>query len=268
MDHGPPARRSYNEKEIGALIQRATELHEEATGAPERGLSLEEIEHIAAELGLPTEYIRTAALEFEDRPRSGRAFSLLGRPFVINQTRVVNETMTEEQWKQVVMELRAFTGKKGQIDRMGSLREWAHYTGEGPNGVNFQKTQVVIRPEDDRTSIQIKKHYGAFAILYAAPLLLSVFFTLVLLSEPLDLMKFALAAGSVIGTFAITRAFVSSWTKREKERLKRLANQLHRTLSTSSSRLPANEPTPEPVGQPEMDEPERLPAHAGRGTRV
>ncbi len=32
MDHDRPAHRSYNEREIGALIQRATELHEEAMG--------------------------------------------------------------------------------------------------------------------------------------------------------------------------------------------------------------------------------------------
>jgi hypothetical protein len=42
MDQGK--HRSYNEKEIGALIQRATELHEEAIGTSERSLSLEEIE--------------------------------------------------------------------------------------------------------------------------------------------------------------------------------------------------------------------------------
>ena len=61
MDHDRPAHRSYNEKEIGALIQRATEMHEEAMGTSERSLSLKEIEHIAAELGLPPEYMRTAA---------------------------------------------------------------------------------------------------------------------------------------------------------------------------------------------------------------
>lgn len=268
MDHDRPAQRSYNEKEIGALIQRATELHEEATGASERGLSLEEIEHIAAELGLPPEYMRTAALELEDRPGSDGAFSLLGGPFVINQARVVDETMTEEQWEQIVMELRAFTGKKGQTDAVGRAREWAHYTGEGPNGVNFQKTQVTIRPGDDQTSIQIRKHYRGIAILYAVPIFLSVFFTLVLLSEEPDLVKFAFAGGGVLGAFAVVRTLISSWARREKERLKRLANLLHRTLSASSPRVLSNERTTELVELPEMDEPERITTEAGQGTRV
>ena len=268
MDPNRPARRSYNEKEIGALIQRATELHEEAVGASERGLSLEEIEHIAAELGLPSEYMRTAALELENRPNPDSAFSLLGGPFVIHQARVVNETMTAEQWEQVVMELRSFTGKKGQTDTVGRAREWAHYTGDGPNGVNFQKTQVTIQPADDQTSIQVRKHYGAIATLYAVPIFLGVFFTLVLLSEPPDLVKFAIAAGSVAGTFAMVRSFISSWTKRQHERLKSLTNLLHHTLSASSPRIPTNERAMEWVDLPERDKAEGIITDASQGTRV
>ena len=268
MDHDRPTHRSYNEKQIGALIQRATELHEEAMGASERGLSLEEIEHIAAELGLPPEYMRTAALELEHRVRSDRAFSLFGGPFVINQARVVDETMTEEQWEQVVMELRAFTGKKGHVDEVGPAREWIHAIGEGDEGFNFVKTRVAIRPGDGQTSIQIRKHYGGIAILYAVPFFLSVFFALVLLTEQPDLVKFAFASGSVIGAFAVVRTLISSWARREKKRLKRLANLLHRTLSASSSKVLANEPTTELVELPEMDEPEGVPVEPRRGIRI
>ncbi len=40
MDHDRPTHRSYNEKEIGALIQRATALHEEATGSSQHNHAL------------------------------------------------------------------------------------------------------------------------------------------------------------------------------------------------------------------------------------
>ena len=43
------------------------------------------------------------------------------------------------------MELRAFTGKKGYIDEVGSTREWTHAIGEGDEGFNFLKTQVTNR---------------------------------------------------------------------------------------------------------------------------
>ena len=268
MNHDRSAHRSYNEKEIGALIQRATELHEEAMGASERSLPLEEIEHIAAELGLPPEHVRTAALELEDRVNSDRDFSIFGGPFVINQARVVDETMTQEQWEQVVMELRAFTGKKGQVDEVGPAREWIHAIGEGDEGFNFVKTRVAIRPGDGQTSIQIRKHYGGIAILYAVPFFLSVFFTLVLLTEQPDLVKFAFAGGSVIGAFAVVRGSISLWARRQKERLKRLTDLLHQTLSASSTQVLANEPTTELIELPEMDEPEGVPVEPRRGIRI
>ncbi len=270
MDHDRPTHRSYNEKQIGALIQRATALHEEATGSSQhnRSLSIEEVEHIAAELGLPPEHVRTAALEMEDRLYANKSFSFWGAPFVIDQARVVDETMTQEQWEQVVMELRAFTGKKGQVDEVGSAREWIHAIGEGDEGVNFVKTRVAIRPGDGQTSIQIRKHYGGIALLYAVPFFLSVFFTLVLLTEQPDLVKFAFASGSVIGAFGVVRTLIWSWARRQKERLKRLTNLLHQTLSASSSPVLANEPTTALIELPEMDEPEQSTPEARRGMRV
>ena len=268
MDHDRPTHRSYNEKEIGALIQRATELHEEAIGTSERSLSLEEIEHIAAELGLPPEYMRTAALELEDRVNSGRAFSVFGGPFVIDQARVVDETMTQEQWEQVVMELRAFTGKKGQVDEVGPAREWTHAIGEGDQGFNFVKTRVAIRPGDGQTSIQIRKHYGAVAFWYPLVFFLAGFLSLVALNEFPNPVTLALGIGSVIGSLVVVRTLISSWARREKERLKRLINLLHRTLSASSSKVLANELTTELIELPEMDEPERIIPEARRGMRI
>ena len=270
MDHDRPAHRSYNEREIGALIQRATELHEEATGSSQhnRSLSIEEVEHIAAELGLPPEYVRTAALEMEDSLYSNQSFSFWGGPFVIDQARVVDGTMTQEQWEQVVMELRAFTGKKGQIDEVGSAREWIQAIGEGDEGFNFVKTRVAIRPGDGQTSIQIRKHYGGIALWYAVPFFLSVFFTFVLLTEQPDLVAYAIASGIVMGAFGVVRTFIWSWARRQKERLKRLTNLLHQTLSASSSQVLANEPTTELIELPEIDEPERSTPEARRGMRV
>ncbi len=270
MDHDTPPHRSYNEKETGALIQRATALHEEATGSLQhtRSLSIEEVEHIAAELGLAPEYVRTAALEMEDRLYANKSFSFFGGPFVIDQARVVDGTMTQEQWEQVVMELRAFTGKKGQVDEVGSAREWIHVIGEGDEGINFVKTRVAIRPGDGQTSIQIRKHYGGIALLYAVPFFLSVFFTFVLLTEQPDLVSYAIASGIVMGVFGVVRTLIWSWARRQKEKLKRLTNLLHQTLSASSSPVLANESATELIELPEMDEPERITPEARPGLRV
>ena len=157
------AHRFYNETEIGTLIQRATELHEEARGASQSSLSLEEIERIAAELGVPSEHVKSAALELEARLNSSGTFSFLGGPFVIDQVRIVDGPMAEEQWEEVVLELRRVTGSTGQTSEFGQVREWTRSTQD--MGLVLEKTLVTARSKDGRTSIQVSKRYGGGAVL-------------------------------------------------------------------------------------------------------
>jgi len=104
--------RGYTEKEIGALIKRATELQEQASGVSAGNLSLTEIEHIATELGLSPEHLRTASVELEAGQISEKSFSFWGAPFVLDETRIVDEELSEDEWLQIVMELRRFSGNR------------------------------------------------------------------------------------------------------------------------------------------------------------
>ena len=278
MDHDRPTHRRYNEKEIGALIQRATTLHEQATGASEqnRALTIEDIEHIAAEIGLPPEYVRTAALELEGDLHANRSFSLLGGPFIIDQARAVDGTMTEEQWEQVVLEIRRFTGKTGQISELGRAREWIYALGEGGDGFNFTKTQVTVRPRNGQTSIQLRRHFGGAAFAwYALVVVWTIGFGLTAASDGVGPEGIAVIGGMGLGWLAIVRASLSVWTRRQKARLKKMASFLHQTLSPAAPQVLTNEPateTNEPATErielPEMDEPEQITTAARRGTRV
>jgi hypothetical protein len=58
-----PRNRLYTENEVGALIQRASEIQERETDEPERGLSFQELEHIASEVGIAGVHLRAAAAE-------------------------------------------------------------------------------------------------------------------------------------------------------------------------------------------------------------
>lgn len=58
--------RRYDEKEIGRLLRRATELQTAEPTAPNPGgMTLEELEEIAVEAGIDPNYLRRAALELE-----------------------------------------------------------------------------------------------------------------------------------------------------------------------------------------------------------
>ena len=250
MDKKRLPHRRYDEKELRALIQRATELSEGASGGSEGSLSLTEIERIAAKLGLPPEHVRTAALESEVRApsASARSFRLFGAPFVIDHARVVDATMTEEQWSQIVMGLRSFTGKKGQLDEVGSAREWTHAVGEGEGGVNFVRTRVAVRPGDGHTSIEVRKQYGATAIpAYVVTLILTV-----LALEAVELPNL-LNFGILLGAFAAVRGSIATWARRQKERLGRMTDLLQQTLSAPRAEVVAAPEAAEPFAVPELE---------------
>ena len=252
--------RLYDEKEVGTLIQRATELHEEAIGASEDRLSLEEVERIAAELGLPSEHVRAAALELEER-RAGGAFSIWGHPFVIDQSRVVEGTLTEAQWETVVRELRRFTGSTGRISDVGRAREWTRSIKDGSH--TLERTLVTMRSQDGQTSIQVRKLYGGGAVVaYLLGFIASATAAGVFLdgSGLSDLASLAIASGTGVGALAAVRASLSVWTSRQKERLRTLTDVLHHTLSPPPPESMAGEPAAGQIDLPDVDEPVEIPA--------
>ncbi len=256
MDGDKQTRRSFNEKEIGPLIQRATELHEVAMGKSERSLSLKEIESIAAELGLPPEYVRTAALELAGQRDADTRTNLWGGPFVVDQTRVVDETMSEEQWGEIVLELRSSAGGAGHVSEIGKAREWFRWVGEGDGGFNLAKTRVSVRPGNEETIIRIQKHYGGAAIMaYLAALLLIAFSVGFSLTEGFsDLASLGIGAGICAVVLSAVRTSISLWGRRQRARVNKLADVIVNTLSNPPSKVELNESASALIDVPAMDE--------------
>lgn len=233
--------RRYNEKQVGALIQRATELHEERTGESERGLTLSEIEKIAAELGLPVQDMRAAALEMESGPG---ADSGLDRPFSVGHSMLVDGEITEEQWADAVLELRSFTGRSGRVTEIGQAREWTHDLGEGSEGINFTRSHLLVQSKKGHTSVQLQYQFGIARLLYPIGFVAGAVGMLIIgeawlaglpmfaeMPAIVGLSATALSAGA--GVYGAHLA-VKSWAARKKERLGLLAQRLRKTLTAGS----------------------------------
>lgn len=228
-----PGKRLYNEKEIGELIQRATELHEEGAGGSEGTLSLEEVEHIASELGISSKHVRRAALELGDKPERRNKFSLTGAPFAVDHSCVVDEAMDEEQWEFVVAELRRLTGAKGNLDSIGQTREWSRTVED--MGTTLYGMRVSARSDGQQTTISVKKHFGGLAVLfYFFPLFFSILGAVIVLHEVSSLpalLNILILGGTVIGVFSAIRTGIHLWSGRQKENLKSLVERIQRTIS-------------------------------------
>ncbi|NNE68777.1 MAG: hypothetical protein HKN29_00285 [Rhodothermales bacterium] len=223
--------RTYNEREIGALMKRATELHESSVGTSNRHLSLEEVETLAAELGLPAAHVREAALELEHgEPDSGRR-GLFGGPFVIDETRVVAGEVSDSIWEDVVLDLRQFTGRTGQTSLVGRAREWSHYIGEGDEGINFTRIKAMVRPRDGQTSIHLRKQFSGVAMWY--PIVLVPMVSLMLaVTNAFPGPEVGIASlAAVAASMVLVRSLIVSWSDRQRENLKGLADQMRAAAS-------------------------------------
>lgn len=107
----------YSEKQAGAILKRAVERSAAAGAEGSSGITLAEMERMAAEIGIDPKHVRAAAAEV-----SGR--SATGGPGVIDLEQKVAAELSEEAWDSIVAELRRAFGVAGTVSEVGRAREW------------------------------------------------------------------------------------------------------------------------------------------------
>jgi len=138
---------SFSEKEVGALIQRATELYDEGNKGSAHRLNLKEVEHIAAELGIPMKYVRAAALEVRDGTIDNGSKSAAASATTVEHARLLDGEVSDEAWEDIVHAMKRLSGGGGEISEYGSTRE-------------FTKTLM----EDDRTVLSVRSRHGQTSV--------------------------------------------------------------------------------------------------------
>lgn len=178
------AERTFTEEQVQSLLRRATELHLMEDG-DQPGLTLKDIEHIAADAGIPPKFLR-AALHEADHQVSTRNNSGHTRTHVFVERTVPGE-LTDEEWESVVFKLRKEYGNDlagayglgpqyglGLTESLGNAREWRHTTtsgvvstftirsAEGNQHIAFQRRVGMSSPRVEGVA------YGLIAALVAA----------------------------------------------------------------------------------------------------
>ena len=262
MNNTKSGRGRFSEKEIGSLVQRATELHEEAIGETAQTLSLDEIEEIAGELGVPAEYLRAAAGEIARNRTATGGFSLFAGPFVIDRNFVVDETIGDEQWEEIVLELRRVTGGSGQFTDVGRTREWSRSTWDG----DITKTRVSVSPGERETTVRIQKQFGVAAFMaYVAAIIPVLVISGVMLTDG-GANPF-IGVGLCLAILGAARAIVSRWTKRQNANIEELSDFIARTLSTSAPGSSLNMPSQDLIEVPGLDDLQESPKVKKTGVR-
>jgi len=119
--------RRYNDQEIAAIFRAAAE------GLPvpspesthEDGLTVTDLQTIGREVGIPPDAVARAAFALDVRGGSSQR-TLFGLPIGVARTVDLNRRMSDEEWEQLVVQLREVFNARGSTRSDGSLRQWTN----------------------------------------------------------------------------------------------------------------------------------------------
>lgn len=119
--------RRYSEEEVAAIFERAAEVQQTARRQlpPGEGMTLADLQEIGREVGIPPELVVQAARSMEQvgRPMSR---NFLGLPISVGRTVELDRRLTEEEWEQLVVDLRETFDARGKVRYDGPFRQWTN----------------------------------------------------------------------------------------------------------------------------------------------
>ncbi len=258
--------RTYSEDEMSAMLELAAKLQSKAARHTERksGLTLSELETIAAEAGLDPIHLRQAATELYEPDVSishKKSSTNASNNFVDHW--VVAE-LTDESWEEVVSELQhryeSDLGQmmggdeksgKGQESVVGRSRQWKHMSMSGI------ETRVIIQPRGESLQVKLSQRVGwgstlAESITYGMALAAFIGFIGGAIAESgmIGVITAILSMGMLVPLISYAD---TKWRGKKHQELEKLADRLGGILA-------GHPPTREPEMSYEDAEPSRIDA--------
>ena len=155
-DHPGPGRR-FDDEEVARILERAAEQQHRAPLAPPEisGMTLNQLEQVAAEAGIDPQHVRdaAAALERETRTPALPGASLLGAPMRLELERTIEGEIPAGAYEALAETIRATIPNPGYVSTLGKSFEW--------NSANPQRAlRVTVTPRAGRTLIRIEERFG------------------------------------------------------------------------------------------------------------
>ncbi len=168
--------RLYTEKEISKILKRAGEIQASEREKVTVGLSLEEIQHLAEEVGLEPDIIANVAetIDIDQEEESTSFFDSLLMPTKLNIDHIIQGEIKEEDWPEVITLMEQITGKGGTSNKMGKLYEWICETNN-----TTQKLSMI--PSEEQTKMIYNGSFAKLAMSWTIPIMVNVGFWVIFL---------------------------------------------------------------------------------------
>ena len=123
---GVVSNRRYREDEVGEIFALAASAADDALPSipdPE-GFTLEELQEVGREVGLSPERVAAAAATLDGRAQPAPRRTSLGAPVSVHRVVELPRAPTDDEWEDLVTELRTTFRAKGRMESHGRIREW------------------------------------------------------------------------------------------------------------------------------------------------
>jgi len=122
--------RRYSEDEVAEILDRATETQsgERSVGSgSSTGMTLSELQDIGDEVGIPKDLITRAAASLDrSGPDDSAHRTFLGTTIGVGRSVDLPRPLSDDEWNQLVVDLRMTFNAKGKIRDEGAFRQWTN----------------------------------------------------------------------------------------------------------------------------------------------
>jgi hypothetical protein len=121
-------KRRYGEEEVREIFSLATTggTGDQSMPAESGGLTLDELQRIAQQVGIEPARVVQAAETLDARGRPSPVRRSFGLPVGVSRVVDLPRAPTDREWEQLISEFRTTFGTQGRATTSGGLREWSH----------------------------------------------------------------------------------------------------------------------------------------------
>lgn len=222
--------RQYNDEEVAAIFERASET--EHSGLPAsaegKGLTLAALQDIGREVGISPESISLAArsLDQAGRPAQQR---FMGLPIGVGRTVEFDRPLSDSDWERLVADLRTTFAARGTVRYDGPFRQWTNGNLQAlveptPNGHRL-RLQTVHGSSRAQMTVGVVVLGGATATLVAVTVAGG-------LSNAGTVTGVGFIGMMGLGMFAVGALRVSGWARRRRTQIEEVIARLASSAET------------------------------------
>lgn len=219
----------YSKKEISKILKRASEIQtQKDLYGDQEGLSESELLQLASEVGIDKDSL-LEALNDHDSPVFDQEFKWLNATSRIQNINTVPGEVTDENWEELIQEIRRITGGIGKVTKVGNTYEWEQRRRE------LGYKHISLTPQNGNTKLQMVSGWGGMKpIVYMASFMVPLALGSIIMGAmgiPKGLSLLISAGAGIIGT-GLGRVFLKFHFEKQKRMLFDLARGITSRLKS------------------------------------